>query len=89
MTVIDSGTRFGAPAFAPSWFRFKRLLVRFRQQRRAVRAHIMMSRLDDRLLYDIGLDPLDLHEALKTRQPPAMLADAVRKQMALRNGRQD
>lgn len=73
MTVIDSGLRPAAHRPASLPFGLKRLLVRLRQRRRAVRTHIMLSRLDERLLYDIGLDPLDLREALKARQAPSAL----------------
>ena len=61
-------------------FRLKRLLARLRRHRRATRTYMTLAQLDDRLLYDIGLEPLDLHQALKQRLPPPMLLDAMRRQ---------
>ena len=88
MTAIDSGLRPGVrPSRFFSRFRLQRWLVRWRQQRRAARDHIMLSGLDEHLLYDLGLDPLDLHEALKARQLPSMLLDDMRRQLATRNGK--
>jgi uncharacterized protein YjiS (DUF1127 family) len=89
MTVIDSGLRFDARprlTFLSAFkWRLLRLLVRLRRHNRAAQTHIMLSRLDSRLLYDIGLEPLDLHAVLKRRQPPPMLMDAMRKQFDYRN----
>ena len=81
MTAIDSGLRpYARPRFT-TWLGFKRLLVRMRRHRRAVRTHIELSRLDEKLLYDIGLEPLHLHAVLKARQPPSMLLDAMRREL--------
>jgi uncharacterized protein YjiS (DUF1127 family) len=85
MTVIDSGLRFDArprPTIMSGFkWRLLRLLVRLRRHRRAARSHIELSRLDDRLLYDIGLEPLHLHAVLKARQPAPMLLDAMRREL--------
>ena len=82
MTAIDYDT--GAVIHARPRFRLpfglKRLLARLRHQRRVTRTHIALARLDDRLLYDIGLEPLDLHRALRHRLPPSMLVDSMRRQ---------
>lgn len=81
MTAIDSGLRpYARPRFT-FWTGFKRMLVRIRRHRRAIRAHIELSRLDERLLYDIGLEPLDLAAVLRARRPPPMLLDAMRRNL--------
>ncbi|WP_332687918.1 DUF1127 domain-containing protein [Devosia sp.] len=88
MTVIDSGVRLHA---RPRFFTmrgFRRLLVRLRQHRRAAQTHIALSRLDPRLLYDIGLEPLDLYAVHKASQPPSMLLDTMRKQFVYRDKEQ-
>jgi uncharacterized protein YjiS (DUF1127 family) len=36
-----------------------------RRRRRIIRAYMALTQLDEWLLYDMGVAPLDLHEALK------------------------
>jgi uncharacterized protein YjiS (DUF1127 family) len=79
-TEIRHRTRFTLPV------PLRRLLVRLRRHRRRVRSHISLARLDERLLYDIGLEPLALHEVQRHRLPPSMLLDAMRRQHDHRNG---
>lgn len=84
MTVIDGGLRLDARPRSFTMQGFRRLLVRLRRHRRAAQAHIALSRLDERLLYDIGLEPLDLHAVLKVGQPHSVLLDAMRKHFVAR-----
>lgn len=81
MTAIDSGLRPHARPHFTFWTGFKRMLVRIRRHRRVLRAHMELSRLDERLLYDIGLEPLDLAAVLRARQPPSMLLEAMRREL--------
>ena len=49
------------------------------RRRRAVRAHLELTRLDEKLLYDIGIDPLDIRAALEQQRAPSILFNAMRK----------
>jgi len=51
-----------------------------RRQRRAARTRLELSRLDERLLYDLGIDPLDVREALQNRKTPSILMEPMRRQ---------
>ncbi|MGB3335621.1 MAG: DUF1127 domain-containing protein [Devosia sp.] len=46
----------------------RRILVLLRRRARRARRMSELSRLDERLLYDIGIDPLDLHGALNQQR---------------------
>lgn len=56
----------------------RRLVRLLRQRARRARTLSDLSRLDDRLLYDLGIDPLDLHEAISQRRNPFGLARLAR-----------
>ena len=45
----------------------------WRRWYRASTDHLALARFDERLLYDIGLDPLDLRNALDQRSPCILL----------------
>jgi uncharacterized protein YjiS (DUF1127 family) len=61
--------------------RILRLLrVLLRRQRRATRTYLELSGLDERLLYDIGIDPLDVRDALQNRPGPSILMEPMRRQ---------
>jgi uncharacterized protein YjiS (DUF1127 family) len=75
---IDGGTQVRARPRLAFLTPLKRLLVIWRRRQRIVRYNMDLARLDERLLYDIGLEPLNLHDALKQRLPPSMLLDAMR-----------
>lgn len=83
MTAIDFNTMGGQiPATrAKQRPRIMRLLrVLLRRQRRATRTYLELSRLDERLLYDIGIDPLDVRDALQNRPAPSILVEPMRRQ---------
>ena len=65
------------------WTRLRRYLrmarIMMRRRRRFVRTHIELSRLDDRLLYDLGLDPLDVRNALDDHRSRASLSLLARR----------
>lgn len=48
-------------------------------RRRARRAQMLtdLSRLDERLLYDLGIDPLDVHDAIKEQRDRLGLIDTA------------
>ena len=52
----------------------------WRRHRRAVHTYLELSRLDEKLLYDIGIDPLDMSEALRRRRSPSILLEPMRRQ---------
>lgn len=83
MTTIDinGGKSIAAGRRFALAFRFKRRLAIWRRRHRAARYHMELARLDERLLYDIGLEPLDLHNSLKRNLPPSMLLDAMRRNL--------
>jgi uncharacterized protein YjiS (DUF1127 family) len=81
MTVIEFQTY---QALGTSvWRRLRRALrtalVVMKRRRRLVRAHIELSRLDDRILYDLGLDPLDIRSALDDHRFTSRLSMAARR----------
>lgn len=59
------------------------LLAMFRRHRRARRTYIELSRLDERLLYDIGIDPADVRDALQNRPGLSLLMEPMRRQFDL------
>ena len=53
--------------------------IMMRRRRRFVQAHIELSRLDEKLLYDLGLDPLDVRNALHDHHTKASLVLLARR----------
>lgn len=83
MATIDFDTlRALAPAKPlrrqPSILRL--LLAMFRRHWRAKRTYLELSRLDERLLYDIGIDPADVRDALQNRPGLSLLLHPMRRQ---------
>ena len=78
-------TELYSPA-APASLAWKKLLRLPRRilillSRRARRARMLtdLSRLDERLLYDLGIEPLDVHGAIKEqRDRPGLIDIAMR-----------
>ena len=46
----------------------RRILVLLRRRARRARMLTDLSRLDERLLHDLGIDPLDVHGAIKAQR---------------------
>ena len=67
----------GARLRPPSWLRALRIV--WRRHARPARHYIELSRLDERLLYDIGIDPLDVRDALNEHRAPGVLLQPIRK----------
>jgi uncharacterized protein YjiS (DUF1127 family) len=69
MTIMTTDHGLGTPAPFPArlslWFRLRLALAQWRNRRRIIRTHMALARLDPRLLQDLGLEPLDLSEALR------------------------
>ena len=57
------------------------LLAMFRRHRRAKRTYQELSRLDAWLLYDIGIDPEDVRDAMQNRPSLSLLLHPVRRQL--------
>lgn len=56
------------------------LFAVYRRHRRARRTYLELSKLDERLLYDIGIDPLDVRDALQNRPGLSVLMEPMRRQ---------
>lgn len=82
MTAIEYGAISGAQTTAkPKRPRFLRMiLAHFRRKRRVVRTYLELSRLDERLLYDLGIDPIDVREALNDHSTSSILFEPMRRQ---------
>ena len=69
----------------PGWRDFKRrlraLFVLWRRRRRVIRAYLELSALDERLLYDMGIEPLDLRAALRNQPNQSPLRKLVRRHL--------
>lgn len=69
-----SVTELYSPAAAVSlrWQKLMRvprsILVLLRRRARRARMLSDLSRLDERILYDLGIDPLDVHGAIKAQR---------------------
>jgi uncharacterized protein YjiS (DUF1127 family) len=65
MSVIDL---YSPAAASLRWKKLmrvpRRILVLLRRRARRTRLSADLSRLDERLLYDLGIDPLDMHDAV-------------------------
>ena len=61
------------------------LYAMFRRHRRAMRTYIELSKLDERLLYDIGIDPQDVRDALQNRPGLSLLMHPMRRQFDFRD----
>lgn len=86
MTAIDFGLVKNAETTAERSKRprlLRKLLILFRRQGRAVGTYLELSRLDERLLYDIGIDPLDVRDALHNQRSPSILLEPMRIQFEL------
>ena len=67
MTTLDLND--GLPAARAGFFAgLLRALARGAERRRRQREIIELSRLDARLLRDVGLEPIDVYDALNGRQ---------------------
>jgi len=75
MTTTD--IQFLSPATRPVWHKLQRrlraLLVQIRRRNRRARAYLELSHLDEALLYDLGIDPLELRQARADHRARAML----------------
>lgn len=82
MTAIDYGAVRGADTTAkPRRPRFLRMiLAQFRRKRRVIRTYLELSRLDERLLYDLGIDPIDVRDALNDHSTTSILFEPMRRQ---------
>ena len=79
MTTLDSASDLdvAAPPITANFLvRLWRAFLARRRQRRIVYA---LSELDARLLRDIGLEPLDVHEAVEGRLSPGVLFQPMRR----------
>jgi len=57
----------------------RRILDLLRRRARTARVRTDLSRLDERLLHDLGIEPLDVHLSLKARRDRlALLGAAMR-----------
>lgn len=55
----------------------RRILMLLRRRARRARMPTDLSRLDERLLYDLGIDPLDVHGAIKEQRDRLGLIDTA------------
>ena len=55
----------------------RRLLVVWRRRRRQTRIYLNQQQLDERLLYDLGIDPLNLRASLKDKAVSAILLQTM------------
>ena len=58
------------------------ILVLLRRRARRTRSLTELSRLDERLLYDLGIDPLDVHGAINQQRSRLGLARLPRPKQA-------
>ena len=81
MTDIQTGAGNHANSLAATGLSrlLRALLALTRRRRGALRTYLDLAHHDERLLYDIGLDPLDLRDALNGRYGPSVLFEPVRK----------
>jgi uncharacterized protein YjiS (DUF1127 family) len=63
------------------------LLAMFRRHRRAKRTYVELSKLDEWLLYDIGIDPADVRDALQNRPSLSLLMHPMRRQFDFKDQR--
>ena len=56
------------------------LFAMFRRHRRTMRTYLELSKLDEWLLYDIGIDPQDVRDALQNRPGLSPLLHPMRRQ---------
>jgi uncharacterized protein YjiS (DUF1127 family) len=92
MTAIDfDAVRGTTPTSRTRPPRILRVLqVMFWRHRRKKHTHLVLSRLDERFLRDIGIDPLDLRDALQNRPSTSILLEPMRRQFDdIRNGSRD
>jgi hypothetical protein len=66
----------GRPA-KRTWLR--RLEAFWRLRRTIARDYLELTRADERLLYDLGIDPLDIRDALNGHPGPAAWLEPVRR----------
>ena len=66
MSIPD--TRASSPAGKPHRHSPKRGLRVMLVLLRRIRAHFALTRLDEHLLYDLGIDPLDVHDAIRDQR---------------------
>ena len=59
----------------------RRILVLLRRRARRARRISALSRLDERLLYDIGIDPLDLRGAIDEQRRLGLIRLAMRRHL--------
>jgi uncharacterized protein YjiS (DUF1127 family) len=52
----------------------------WRRHGRKTRDYLELTRLDERLIYDLGIDPLDLRDALQNQSAPSILLEPMRRQ---------
>ena len=68
MTTLDFSSSDAAPTKRASIFAgLKAMWLRFKQRRKTARAIHELSQLDARLLRDMGIEPLDVYDALNGR----------------------
>ena len=61
------------------------LLAMFRRHRRANRTYLELSKLDEWLLRDIGIDPADVRDAMQGRRSLSLLMHPMRRQFDFRD----
>jgi uncharacterized protein YjiS (DUF1127 family) len=79
MTTLDYLSSEASAAKRPSALAsLKAMWLRFKQRRKTARAIRDLSQLDARLLRDIGIEPLDVYDALNGRNR-SILFDPMRR----------
>lgn len=82
MTSIDlSDSVLPLPQRRPRWLTtFGRLLANSRRHRAERQALLTLSRLDHRLLRDMGIDPQDVIAAIQSRTAPSIAWHPMRRE---------
>ena len=80
MTTMDINETLPLAAERAGFFtRLAKAFATWRATNRAHRTIIELSRLDSRLLRDIGVEPIDVYEALNRRAGPSVLFNPMRR----------